>query len=399
MSKKPSTIRIGRRYRANRLSLPYDVLVIGSGIGGLTAAACLAKMGKKVCVLEQHYTAGGFTHSYDRNGYEWDVGVHYIGDMGSSATMGRRLFDYITDGELKWEPMADHFDRIFLGDEHYDLVAGKAEYRNALVKAFPDEEQAIDTYLSYMREVKSGIRLHTLSKVLPGPLASAVANYKARKVPPYFNATTREVLESLTSNQKLIAVLTGQWGDNGLPPAQSSFIIHSMIAQHYMYGGYYPIGGASRMAQTIIPVVQQAGGEVFTYASVEKILVEVNSCWTTAFHKKRPTGNGCRKYSPRCPVFVSISGCGIPQITWDYPKPICGFIPVNITKQNWRLSKLIRMRTSPWFMYPFRPPRIPALPNGIRGGRPSRLWRPGHTPGLLHGRTSPGVSGGMITRR
>ena len=273
MSKKPSTIRIGRRYRANRLSLPYDVLVIGSGIGGLTTAACLAKMGKKVCVLEQHYTAGGFTHSYDRNGYEWDVGVHYIGDMGSPATMGRRLFDYITDGELKWEPMADHFDRIFLGSEHYDLVAGKAEYRDALVKAFPDEEQAIDTYLSYMREVKAGVRLHTLTKVLPGILASAVASYKARKVPPYFNATTREVLESLTSNQKLIAVLTGQWGDNGLPPAQSSFIIHSMIAQHYMYGGYYPIGGASRMAQTIIPVIQQAGGEVFTYASVEKILV------------------------------------------------------------------------------------------------------------------------------
>ena len=126
--------------------------------------------------------------------------------------------------------MADHFDRIFLGIEHYDLVAGKAEYRNALVKAFPDEEQAIDTYLSYMREVKAGVRLHTLAKVLPGLLASAVAKYKARKVPPYFNATTREVLEGLTSNQKLIAVLTGQWGDNGLPPAQSSFIIHSMIA-------------------------------------------------------------------------------------------------------------------------------------------------------------------------
>ena len=91
------------------------MLVIGSGIGGLTTAACLSRMGKKVCVLEQHYTAGGFTHSYDRNGYEWDVGVHYIGDMGSSHTMGRRLFDYITDGELAWAPMAEHFDRIFLG--------------------------------------------------------------------------------------------------------------------------------------------------------------------------------------------------------------------------------------------------------------------------------------------
>jgi phytoene dehydrogenase-like protein len=274
MSKKPSTIRIGRRYRFNRLDGPYDALVIGSGIGGLTTAACLSKMGKKVCVLEQHYTAGGFTHSYDRNGYEWDVGVHYIGDMGSDRTLGRRLFDYVTEGQLKWAPMDDHFDRIFLGDEHYDLVAGKQAYRDALVQAFPQEEQAIDTYLAYMHSIKSGIRLNTVRKVLPAWLERPVAGYQQKKTPDYFNRTTREVLESLTSNQKLIAVMTGQWGDNGLPPSKSSFIIHSLIAQHYMHGGYYPVGGASRMAETIIPVIQQGGGEVFTYASVEKILVE-----------------------------------------------------------------------------------------------------------------------------
>lgn len=273
MSIKPSTIRIGRRYRFNRLEGPYDALVIGSGIGGLTAAACLSKMGKKVCVLEQHYTAGGFTHSYDRNGYEWDVGVHYIGDVGSPRTLARRLFDFVSDNQLQWAPMDDHFDRIFLGDEHYDLVAGKPAYRDALVEAFPEEEEAIDTYLVYMHSIKSGIRLHTLRKVLPNWLDKPVASYQQRKTPDYFNATTREVLESLTSNQKLIAVLTGQWGDNGLPPAQSSFIIHSLIAQHYMHGGYYPVGGASKMAETIIPVIQQGGGEVFTYASVEQILV------------------------------------------------------------------------------------------------------------------------------
>jgi phytoene dehydrogenase-like protein len=274
MSKQPSTIRIGRRYRANRLEGPYDVLVVGSGIGGLTAAACLSKLGKKVCVLEQHYTAGGFTHSYARNGYEWDVGVHYIGDMGSPHTTGRRLFDHITDGALKWSPMDDHFDRIFLGKESHDLVAGKEAYRQALVDAFPGEDSAIDTYLAYLRAVRRGMRLHTLQKILPGWLAGAARWLQRRSVPEYFNHTTRDVLESLTSDQKLIAVLTGQWGDCGLPPARSSFIIHSLIASHYMHGGFYPVGGASRMAETIIPVIQQSGGEVFTYASVEQIEVE-----------------------------------------------------------------------------------------------------------------------------
>ena len=122
---KPSTLRIGYRYRPKRLAPRYDAIVIGSGMGGLTTAALLSDLGWKVCVLEQHYTAGGYTHSYERNGYEWDVGVHYIGDVGSPNTMARRLFDYISDGQLEWAPIDDHFDRIFLGDEHYELVAGK----------------------------------------------------------------------------------------------------------------------------------------------------------------------------------------------------------------------------------------------------------------------------------
>jgi phytoene dehydrogenase-like protein len=231
-------------------------------------------MGRKVCVLEQHYTAGGFTHSYSRNGYEWDVGVHYIGDMGSRRTLGRRLFDYITDGALEWAPMDDHFDRIFLADESYDLVAGKNSYRDQLVAYFPGEADTIDRYLSMLREARSGMRMLTLSKILPERAVSLMSGRKAKHSAEFFNRTTREVLESLTDNQKLIAVLTGQWGDNGLPPARSSFIIHAMIAQHYLHGGYYPVGGASRMAETIIPVIQAPGGEVFTYASVEKILVE-----------------------------------------------------------------------------------------------------------------------------
>lgn len=270
----PSTIRIGRRYRANRLDGPYDAIVIGSGIGGMTAAACLAELGRKVVVFEQHYTAGGFTHSYSRNGYEWDVGVHYIGDVGAEHTLTRRLFDFVSGGELKWAAMDDHFDRIFLGEESFDLVATPANYRAELLRHFPEEQAAIDEYLKRIAQAAGMMKLLTLEKILPTPAAMAMRGLRRLKAPTWLNRTTREVLESLTQNQKLIAVLTGQWGDNGLPPAESSFIIHSLIARHYLYGGYYPVGGASRMAETIIPQIQKTGGELFTYASVEEILIE-----------------------------------------------------------------------------------------------------------------------------
>lgn len=111
MGKTASALRIGRRYRSNRLAEHYDVLVIGSGMGGLTTAALLSDLGHKVCVLEQHYTAGGYTHSYEREGYEWDVGVHYIGDVGK-PTRTRRMFDYLSGGELHWAPMDEEYDRF-----------------------------------------------------------------------------------------------------------------------------------------------------------------------------------------------------------------------------------------------------------------------------------------------
>ncbi|MGB2247157.1 MAG: phytoene desaturase family protein [Alcanivorax sediminis] len=271
---KPSTIRVGRRYRANRLDGHYDAIIIGSGIGGLTAAACLSKLGKKVLVLEQHYTAGGFTHSYDRNGYEWDVGVHYIGDMGAKHTMARRLFDYVTDSQLQWEAMDPVYDRLFIGDRQVDLVAGPKAFADELKKQFPDEEQAIDTYMSYLGQVAKAMPGVTLAKVLPKVMAAPFRHLARRKAPDFLNQTTQQVLESLTDNQELIAALTGQWGDNGMVPTESSFIIHALIARHYLHGGYYPIGGASEMAKTIIPVIQQSGGEVFTYADVKEILIE-----------------------------------------------------------------------------------------------------------------------------
>jgi all-trans-retinol 13,14-reductase len=133
---KPSTLRIGQRYRATRLQGRYDALVIGSGMGGLTTAALLSELGWRVGVLEQHYTAGGATHSYERAGYDWDVGVHYIGDMGA-ATTNRRMMDFLSSGALSWAPMDAHYDRFFIGEHTYDAVAGQVAFRDNLVVHFP----------------------------------------------------------------------------------------------------------------------------------------------------------------------------------------------------------------------------------------------------------------------
>jgi len=268
----PSTLRIGHRYRASRLDGPYDALVIGSGIGGLTTAALLSELGWRVAVLEQHYTAGGATHSYDRAGYDWDVGVHYIGDMGTQTTV-RRLMDFLTGGQLAWAPMDAHYDRFFIGANVYDAVAGRDAFRDNLVGYFPREAQAIDRYLALLSEVSRGMRTFALDRTLP-PWAAAVAGpLLRRRLPKSFDRTTWDVLSELTDDRELIAVLTGQWGDMGLPPKRSSFVIQALIARHYLHGGFYPVGGAWRIADSILPRIRATGGEVFTYARVAEILV------------------------------------------------------------------------------------------------------------------------------
>ena len=264
--------RVGKRYRSTRVDADYDVIVIGSGIGGLCSAALLSQMGKKVLVLEQHYTAGGFTHAYEREGYEWDVGVHYIGDMGRKS-QGRGLFDYISGGQLKWAEMDPVYDRIILGDEHFDFVAGKENFKNSLKQQFPDDTVAIDQYVDLVTTTTKYMAAVSQTKAMPRPLAKLMSLSSKNKFPDYALDSSYNVLKGLTDNEKLIAVLCGQWGDHGCPPKESVFLMHALIAGHYFNGGFYPVGGASKIAETIIPQIQVSGGDVLTYADVQEILI------------------------------------------------------------------------------------------------------------------------------
>lgn len=272
-------VRTGKRYRPGRAAAHYDVIVVGSGIGGLTTAALLSLLGKKVCVLEQHYTAGGFTHAYERQGYEWDVGVHYIGEVHLQYSVMRRLFDVISEQRLQWAAMDSVYDRIFIGDRQYDLVAGRRQWLAALLERFPGEEQAISAYAELVKQVSAKTGVFFAGQALPPWLAGCYNRLRPWFLRKEFFQSTRQVLESLTDNQQLIAVLTGQWGDYGQVPQESAFLMHALLVKHYQSGGAYPVGGASAIARSIIPTIQQAGGEVFTYASVAEVLVQDNCAY------------------------------------------------------------------------------------------------------------------------
>jgi all-trans-retinol 13,14-reductase len=268
--------RVGESYKRASLDQEFDAIVIGSGIGGLTVAALLAtRAGKRVAVLERHYVAGGYTHAFQRPGYEWDVGLHYVGgQVGEPGSEVRRMFDEITDGRLEWAPMPDTFDRIVIGDRTYEIVSGRERMRERLKTWFPAETRAIDSYFAAVEDVVRDMRFYFLDKALPWTLSTLVGYALRSRFLKYSDRTTKQVLEAMTSNRELIALLTAQYLTYGLPPGQSSFAMHAIIADHYFEGAWYPVGGASRIAAAVAPVISRAGGQIFVGAEVDQILVD-----------------------------------------------------------------------------------------------------------------------------
>ena len=255
----------------------FDVIFIGSGMGCQAAAAVLAKAGKRVLVLERHYTAGGYTHVFKRRGYEWDVGIHYIGEVSRENSVLRKLFDYITNNQLMWADMGEVYDRIVIGDKTYDFRKGVSNFKDQMKAYFPKEADAIDRYVELLFQVSKLSRDFYTEKALPKLMQQVMGKRYRKNYLEYATRTTLSVLQELTQDQELIKVLTGQYGDYGLPPGQSSFVMHATVAKHYLHGGAFPIGGSSQIVENVAPVIAKKGGKFLTNAEVTEIVVENNA--------------------------------------------------------------------------------------------------------------------------
>src|SRR5579864_381250 len=169
----------------------YNAIVIGSGMGGLAFASILAKLRNwRVVVLESHFKIGGFTHTFTRpGGWSWDVGLHYVGEMGKGM-LGRRLFDFITDCKVKWNPLPDAYDVFLYPDLQISACKGEANYRSALIGAFPGERSNIE---QYFRDLKSAIGWtnRPLGAWAPPPLRGGMFRPENLLMPNPSQKTTR----------------------------------------------------------------------------------------------------------------------------------------------------------------------------------------------------------------
>ncbi len=263
---------IGTVYRAGIAPGPFHAIVIGSGLGGLTTAALLARAGRRVAVLERHYVDGGFTHVFRRPGFEWDVGVHYVGEVHLPRSALRQIFDHVSDGRLAWAPMDEVYDRVIVGERSFDLVAGRERFVEGLARHFPAQRAAIERYVERLRAVSRAARPFFAERALPPALGTLARPFMGRAFRREAALTTARAFSEMGVGPDLGGVLAAQFGDYGLPPGRSSFAIHALVANHYLDGGSYPVGGASSIAAGIVPGIEARGGVVLVSAEVERVL-------------------------------------------------------------------------------------------------------------------------------
>lgn len=246
----------------------WDVIVVGAGTSGLTTAALLAKRGLGVLVVDQHYVAGGNATIFKRPGYEFDIGLHYIGQC-ERGLFPRALAAAGAD-PVVFRPMdPDAFDTVVLPDLELGVPRGIERYRLRLVDAFPSERAGIDRYISYLAQQKKIEPALTRPSRLPGVLL------RSPLVLRYGSGTLGAFLDTCTRDPALRTVLAAESGDYAEPPSRASLALHAGLMLHYLdEGGFYPEGGGQVMSDRLAEAIERHGGKLLLSSRVTRILVE-----------------------------------------------------------------------------------------------------------------------------
>ena len=245
------------------------VLIIGSGIGGLSCAIILAKLGFDVTVLEKNHQSGGLIRSYTRDGLECPVGIHYLGSLGRGQVL-RKFFDYlgitadIPVSRMGTDGVIDRylFNAPDTHPEKFDLPEGFDAYEENLKHAFPAEHARIKKIITAIR--KTSDQLHSLDLLYSTENDFSLLDQSQ----PY-----GEILDTLGCSPGLRSVLAIPSSWIGVPLADCPAYYHNMALASYVSSSWRLQGSGADMADVLVKRLQGLGGKVITGAETDKILV------------------------------------------------------------------------------------------------------------------------------
>lgn len=241
-----------------------DILIIGSGLGGLVCGAILSREGYKVCILEKNKQVGGCLQTFVRDKIIFDSGVHYIGGLGKGQNL-HQIFKYlgILD-KLKLQQMdEDAFDKIiFKGDDNeYAMAQGYENFIKQLSKQFPGEEEAIREYCNKIKEICAKFPFYNLR-------TSEDANEKTETL----SLNAKAFIESLTENKKLQEVLAGSNALYAGIPDKSPFYVHALVLNSYIESSWKCVDGGSQIGKYLVQIIRKNGGDIIRNCPVKQLV-------------------------------------------------------------------------------------------------------------------------------
>ena len=240
--------------------LNFELIIVGSGLGGLVSGIILAKEGHSVCILEKNHQAGGNLQTFTRDGHKFSTGLHYIGSMEEGQTL-HRFFKYLgITGKVPLKRMDESgYDRITFGEEEtvYHHAMGWENFRDSLLRQFPSERDAISLYVNAIKESIRGIPLYDLENA-----------YSYQMEFSQLSRPAMGFLRSITQNRKLQQVLAGANSIYHGAANRTPLYLHGCIRNFFVNSAWRIAGGSDRLVEALIEAFIAAGGVLVTDAPV-----------------------------------------------------------------------------------------------------------------------------------
>lgn len=249
----------------------WDDLVIGSGMGGLTVAALLAKSGRRVLVLEAHDVPGGYAHTFRMREYRFCAQVHYIFGCGEGETIGRLVEELGLTSSVPFHRLdPEGFDHVVVDGVRHRIPNGLGKSRDRLIRRYPEAETPLRKYFDVVRVLADELdQLDRLPDRIDLAALASVVRY--RHLIRYLKWTLDDLYDHVHMPPLLRGVLAGQCGDYLLPPRDVSLLLHVALVSNYDRGAYYPQHHYFRFVESIANFITSHGGTILYEHEVDRI--------------------------------------------------------------------------------------------------------------------------------